>query len=75
MDYQDEQRLRATVHNATQLVEAMTRRHAEQDQKTAILTARIERLEKILKVEIQSAEKDMVNGQPKKGILDRVLGR
>lgn len=81
MEQQEIQRLQNTVkeaqdnaHKAVQLVEAMTRRHAEQDHKLSIAAARIERLEKILKVEIQTTEKDVVTG-PKRSLLDRALGR
>lgn len=84
MDYTEEQRIRAelksnkeTAEKALNLVEAVVRRHPEQDAKTALLTSRIERIEKILKIEIEAAEKQHITtGEtPKKGLIDRMLGR
>jgi uncharacterized protein with gpF-like domain len=84
MDYNEEQRLRVelkgmneAIAKATTLVEAVVRRHPEQDAKLAALNVRLERLEKILRVEIEDAEKVNMGivQEPKKGLIGRMLGR
>lgn len=84
MDYVEEQKLRVDLkqikeeaHKALTLMEAMSRRHAEQDQKIVIMGARLERIENLLKLELENADKQSVSQgtEPKKGFIDKVLGR
>jgi hypothetical protein len=84
MDYQEKKELleniksaKTEANKALSLVEAMTRKHAEQDGKLAALNERITRLEKILKVDIEAHENGvlLLPNPNKKGVISRWLGR
>lgn len=88
MDYLQQQEIRVKVQaaedttaRAEQIMEAVSRRHAELDQKLALLNARTAAIEAILKPELMAAQKKIITNDSSlpaakpKGIFSRLIGK